>query len=361
MHSTDQPTPALHTDTTDPLHDSPGRQLRVARETAEVTLEQVAAELHLSTNTIMALEDDHYDGLPSEVFVIGYLRAYGRLLGLDPAPLLDQYRRLRPSASHADQPVHSARETPGGSLALPAFVLPLALTAVVALALGGLGWLGWTKMGGGAVVAELFSQPEVEQDQDVSLSHQIARPVLPRPPADVASSTELEGDSQEQNAGSLALSAAERQIEPAGESAASVPEAGVQTDRDATALTSRQDANSERQNEGQASAQGSTRPPAVQENAGTGDQGSGEDGVRAEVVMTFSGPCWVDVRDASGEYKLFGEMNKGDRQVLGGRGPYSVILGNTAAVAVTVDGETFDLGTVARGNVARFDLDPAAL
>ena len=74
--------------------------------------------------------------------------------------------------------------------------------------------------------------------------------------------------------------------------------------------------------------------------------------------MSFSGPCWVDVRDSESKYKLFGEMKKGDRHVLKGTPPYSVILGNAAAVQITVDGEAIDISAMSRGNVARFTLDP---
>ena len=77
-----------------------------------------------------------------------------------------------------------------------------------------------------------------------------------------------------------------------------------------------------------------------------------------EILMAFDGPCWVDVRDSERKYKLFGEMKKGDRHVLGGKAPYSVILGNAAAVQITVNGTAFDLSTVSQGNVARFTLDP---
>ena len=77
--------------------------------------------------------------------------------------------------------------------------------------------------------------------------------------------------------------------------------------------------------------------------------------------MAFSGPCWVDIRDSTRKFKLFGEMGKGDRHVLEGTPPYSVILGNAAAVEITVAGEPLDIGTIARGNVARFTLDPKQL
>jgi len=79
-----------------------------------------------------------------------------------------------------------------------------------------------------------------------------------------------------------------------------------------------------------------------------------------EIVMSFAGPCWVDVRGSGHKYKLFGEMNKGDRRVLGGTPPYSIILGNAAAVTITVDGKALDLSAKSKGNVARFTLDPSA-
>jgi cytoskeleton protein RodZ len=77
-----------------------------------------------------------------------------------------------------------------------------------------------------------------------------------------------------------------------------------------------------------------------------------------EIVMRFDGPCWVDVRGSEGKYKLFGEMKKGDRHVLEGKPPYSVILGNAAAVEITIGGTAFDVSAIARGNVARFTLNP---
>jgi cytoskeleton protein RodZ len=77
--------------------------------------------------------------------------------------------------------------------------------------------------------------------------------------------------------------------------------------------------------------------------------------------MSFAGPCWVDIRDSERKFKLFGEMGKGDRRVLEGKPPYSVILGNAAVVEVTVAGAPYDLSGVSHGNVARFTLDPGKM
>jgi cytoskeleton protein RodZ len=95
---------------------------------------------------------------------------------------------------------------------------------------------------------------------------------------------------------------------------------------------------------------------AADEGAATPDAAPTED-----IVLEFTGPCWVDIRDQERKFKLFGEMRKGDRHVLEGKPPYSVILGNASAVEITVAGKPFDLDAIARGNVARFKLDPGQL
>ena len=80
---------------------------------------------------------------------------------------------------------------------------------------------------------------------------------------------------------------------------------------------------------------------------------------KLKVVIRFSGPTSVDIRDSTMNYALVGEMDKGDQYLLGGKPPYSLIIGNAAAVELLVGGKPFDFQTVVRGNVARFILDPA--
>jgi cytoskeleton protein RodZ len=77
-----------------------------------------------------------------------------------------------------------------------------------------------------------------------------------------------------------------------------------------------------------------------------------------QIVLSFSGNSWVDVRDSERKFKLFGEIPKGSRKVLGGQPPYKLVIGNAEAVSITVNGRPFDLAPYAKGNVARFTLDP---
>ena len=80
---------------------------------------------------------------------------------------------------------------------------------------------------------------------------------------------------------------------------------------------------------------------------------------RLAVMIRFTGPTSVDIRDSTMNYALVGEMDKGDQYLLGGKPPYSLIIGNAAAVEILVGGKPFDYQSVVRGNVARFILDPA--
>jgi cytoskeleton protein RodZ len=350
------------------LHDSPGRQLRVARETAGLGLGQVASELHLSTHTIAALEDDHYDGLPSEVFILGYMRAYSRLLGLDPMPLLKGYRRLQPEGARSPAlPVDKRQEDTRQPLLMPV------LGVILVIALAGAGWLWWTQLGGRDVFANLSIAPDAGEEANLPLMRKAPQPVLPRRPdaaapvttPDAAQPSGEEGDwpsMEAEDTGDANTSETMPEADSPVESPAGTPASAPQGDERSPATTPATtgggliaalspDANANEM---------TTEEPADQDTDQDSDQirGSAE---ASEVIMSFTGPCWVDVRDATGEFKLFGEMNKGDRKQLGGRPPYSIILGNAAAVELTVAGKPFDVEGVARGNVARFDLDPASL
>jgi cytoskeleton protein RodZ len=79
------------------------------------------------------------------------------------------------------------------------------------------------------------------------------------------------------------------------------------------------------------------------------------------VDLSFTGPCWVDIRDAKGSVLLFGEMARGDKETLAGEPPFSFVIGNAAAVEMNVGGMPYDVRAVARGNVARFEIDPRNL
>ncbi len=72
--------------------ETPGRRLQLARERAGLTPADIAKQLHLLPAQVLALEADDYSGFPGELFIKGHLRSYARLLKLDSATIVGNFR-----------------------------------------------------------------------------------------------------------------------------------------------------------------------------------------------------------------------------------------------------------------------------
>jgi cytoskeletal protein RodZ len=72
------------------MTESIGQQLRKARESQRLGLEQAAQRTRIKLHYLQALEADNFDALPSRVQQRGFLRSYAELLALPVEPLLAQ-------------------------------------------------------------------------------------------------------------------------------------------------------------------------------------------------------------------------------------------------------------------------------
>lgn len=65
-----------------------GERLRLAREAAGLSVDDVAARLHMPGRVVRSLEAEDWSRLGAPVFVRGQVRSYSRLLGLTTAPMM---------------------------------------------------------------------------------------------------------------------------------------------------------------------------------------------------------------------------------------------------------------------------------
>lgn len=339
---------------------SPGQYLRQVRLRRGLDLAQVARELRLTPERVKAIENEDHLRLPDAVFVVGYVKNYARLLDLDPEAMGEAYRAVLPplparqpggtpaARQHGGTPSPSARQPggtpsarqPGGTPAAPerqATRNPkrpskaqiheshwAAITALLLVIILALAW--WLQRPADQTVAR--TQAREQPVPDVLVQPQTATDEEPE--------EDLNADT------SLGEPSPESLDEPLDDPEAIEEEGGGESDAAAkTPKGANVAATTERQ---------SLTPPEA-------------DVARAveklEVVISFSGPTSVDIRDSTMNYGLIGEMDKGDQHLLGGQPPYSIILGNAAATKITVGGQPFDFRSVVHGNVARFILDPA--
>jgi cytoskeleton protein RodZ len=297
----------------------PGASLRAAREAQKLAVEKVAEELHLSRSMVEAIERDDYDRLPGAVFVRGYLKNYARLVGLSAKQIISDYELHGPEVEISTPVVKTGinAEVSSGHAGVRLVTWAITLLLVILLAVWWWGYLDWTPpREGPASTEELGGMPAPGPDAPELPS---LEPVPVGPPPDPAL----------------------RAVPPAPFPAEPLPAAPSPAPVEVEELPA------------EAEPEASAEP--AQAGAETEAAPAAEPG---RVVFEFDGACWVDIRDSSGRFKLFGEMEKGARRVAEGVPPWSVVLGNSRAVTITVGGEPFDHTRFASGNVARFTLDP---
>jgi cytoskeletal protein RodZ len=124
--------PDAHSRRTTVNTESIGSILKRQRESRHMSIAEVSRATRIPVAALGSIESDHFDDLPGEVFVRGFLKAYSQCVGLLPQEILARYTASRrvafvtpiPMAS----PVQAAREGQGRRFGVAiAFVLLLIL------------------------------------------------------------------------------------------------------------------------------------------------------------------------------------------------------------------------------------------
>ncbi|MEW6982346.1 RodZ domain-containing protein [Colwelliaceae bacterium 6471] len=80
------------------------------------------------------------------------------------------------------------------------------------------------------------------------------------------------------------------------------------------------------------------------------------DSKTVNAVFRFSGDCWVNIYDASGERIAWGVKKSGYVMTISGLAPLKVTLGKPERVAISLDGQDIDMSAFNVGNIAKFSL-----
>jgi cytoskeleton protein RodZ len=80
---------------------------------------------------------------------------------------------------------------------------------------------------------------------------------------------------------------------------------------------------------------------------------------KAGIRLTFAGESWVQVKDGSGKLLLSRVNPPGSEQVLRGKPPYSLMIGNPGQVKLVYNNRPVDLSTFAKlpGGIAHLVLE----
>lgn len=285
---------------------SPGAALRVARELRGWSVEHVAGQLKLSPVQVAAIEADAFDKLPGNTFVRGFVRNYARLLGLDAQTLLELLTgMLPPERTQAALPRLPQEDGPsfsGSEGTTPRSMLG-GLAAVTGLILGAL-FVFW-----------YMQQPS---SPDVALpeaSAPLGNLVAVTPDASAASPAEPASTASHSAAVSSVVAAS--RVAPV---AASEPVIVISP---------------------------ASLPGAIGASVALG---------HGDLRIAAQADSWVQVLDADGNKLYSGLLKPGAEQVLGGKLPYSLKIGNAPNTRVVFRGKPVELASATRGEVATFEL-----
>jgi cytoskeleton protein RodZ len=280
-----------------------GERLAEARRARELSTLEIANSLHLDEYKVQALEQNEFEKLGAPVFAKGYLRKYAALVGVPVDDILADYYRLNRSSgtplvipTRLSQPrnIIPTRVRLARNISLGPWVGGFVVVIVVA----GAAW--WWLSG----ATEWFGN----STEPAALAPFDDDPGVVSPP----------------NQGAPA---AEPEAEPVGDDAAGQPDSA------------------------EAPAQQSTDVQSVAEQPRAGGPS------QVELRLTFTGDCWTEVTDASGERLYFGLGSDGRAVTVSGEPPLQILLGNSANATLAVNGSSYPIPQSARrGDTARLTI-----
>lgn len=285
--------------------------VKAGREKAGLSIDDVAAQLNIPADKLRAVEEDRYDKLASEVFAQGYLRRYGKLVGVDDNVLVARFNEFMTRDRRANEEA-AQRERPSSVPNLSRWLVP-GLIFLVAVAVLAFIFVRTASDDAAGPVTANRQQP-VEQAEAPDGAETTTSPAV----AETRNTPEL-GESSEPPP-SQQPAAGEQS--PPGESPA-VTEAAVTSEK----ATEQNVAATEQTREAAPASTAAEPEPAAP---------AGED----VLSFVFSEDCWVEVTDATGTVIHAELANAGESLVVEGQGPFSLMLGNARAVGLSYNGET---------------------
>lgn len=299
---------------------SPGQLLRNARKAAKLDVRTVADTLHLLPRQIEALEQDHYAMFSADIFCKGYIRSYGKLLGLDTDELLASYEQQCPADTWPveDLKIAAPRAQLQRSQRWMYSISTAALLAVISLL-----WLANPDAAESPATLPVAESKIVIDDRDTSLL-----------------TTLSDAEQRPQSAAQIGLALSDGASSPETPPAVA-PVVPVRIVDSAVVDTAVADSTTSQQ---QSKTLTASRP-SEDNFASTGD---------SLLTFQFSGDCWVQVKD-SNDQVLYADLKRAqDTLNLSGSAPFNVVLGYAPAVSLALNGEPVTIAINRKNNAANF-------
>ncbi|MBA2658139.1 MAG: helix-turn-helix domain-containing protein [Nitrosospira sp.] len=303
---------------------SAGALLRAARLDRGMSIEEASRQLRLSVRQITALEEDDYDKLSSTTFLRGFVRNYAKLLQLDAASLLQLLQQTvppppPPTISYQIEGIpfpSNHKQGKRGLIVVGAVILALLL-----------------------LIFEIYDgkesnkekQPAVKMELKTETEQLTTQPQFEVPPAFSAKDADLALPAEPTlPAEAVKAVPQKKEIPPPPSPARQVTAAAFSPESAKT-----------------------TAPASASAIAP-------ESADWADVLrLVFEGEAWAEVKDSRGKLLLSRINSRGTEQVLHGKPPFSLAIGNASQVKLVYNNKPVDLAPHIKvpGGTARLSLN----
>lgn len=316
----------------------PGSQLQLARESKQISLEEIANRTHISVSKLQALEENRFETLGPQPFIIGYIRKCAKILEIESDSLVEAYKKQAGVADELDavldQKTVSGAAVPGPAAIAGRNIAQTVRRIPVWWIVGGLVAV-W-------IVGVYFLVPGEREQRLPRPAPAVQESVRQEPTAPVIDESVSE-DSADEPVISEDSAVEEPFVieESAPDEPESVPAEPVTAEAEPPAPSATTS------NEADA-------PSGAAELSAAGPDQEGQD----LLVMNFVDNCWVEVRDANDEIIFAALQTPADTLKLFGNAPFAVMLGNARAVSMAINGRTVDTQPRPGRNTLRLTVSP---
>lgn len=316
---------------------SAGHLLRNARIAKGMSVDEVSRQLRLSVPQIEAIEKEDFEKIPGRTFLRGFIRNYAHLVQLDPAPLLQMLpASTRVVSTYERTPFKSKqisfssnREAPGNHSLIIAVILLVIVSGAYFLFEKG----SWDKNSDSAATSE-ETKIESAPASVASVEIQLPLPAAGKNSIDAPLNKSSEIAHTARNPENAETTADVKKDIVTVDIKSAVEKAEKAGKIEKTEKTEKVEKNEKIEKKTDAS-----------KNMG-------------HLHFKFTADSWVKVVDGAGA-SVFEQLKKGgSEQIVTGKRPLSIVIGNAAGVNLTYNDKEIDISSYKKqGGTARFTLE----
>ncbi|WP_339725236.1 RodZ domain-containing protein [uncultured Paraglaciecola sp.] len=296
----------------------PGQILKLARKKANLSSQDIADKMKLKKSLVEDIEQDNYDINISLTFIRGYLKLYAKHVKVDETEILNAFENL---STQKKEPAklqsfsrRVANQANDDKLMLVTYLIVAVVIALVVI------WWFQQSTNDTATTSTVSSYPETAS-QEVTEKDILPLEELTNPEADLVKSESVE------DSFGVAANA----------------QAPISNDKPAV-------------NNQTTVADGVADSANIDELAAVAEIPATDTVAPVELIFEFSGDCWMNLADATGENIAYGVKVKGRVMPVTGIPPFVVTLGAPEVVKIRYAGEPLDMSFLPSGRIAKFDL-----